>query len=96
MKPRRLTHSNGISWFAAAAFAVSGVMWSQSIIAEVYSLNVLLFFVLVAQILGYCEDPSRRRFMGIGLVYGARDVYVGQVVGPPGGGEPTPVGIAQH
>ena len=67
---RRLVPSHAIAGVAALAFASSEVMWSQSLIADVYALNVLLFFVLVAQAFSYLESPTRRSAAGLGLVYG--------------------------
>ncbi|MCH9759012.1 MAG: DUF2723 domain-containing protein [Proteobacteria bacterium] len=42
--------------FAAAALAVSKVFWSQAIIAEVYTLNALLFFALLACAISYVNS----------------------------------------
>ena len=44
---------------AAWLFGVSEHFWSQAIIAEVYTLNALLFFVTLALILRGCEEPRR-------------------------------------
>jgi len=67
---RRLIPRAGYAWVAAGAFAVSEVMWSQSIIAEVYTLNLLLFLLLFALSLAYLEAPRRARLAALGLVYG--------------------------
>jgi hypothetical protein len=67
---RRLIPRAGYAWVAAGAFAVSEVMWSQAIIADVYTLNLLLFLLLFALSLAYLEAPRRARLAALGLVYG--------------------------
>ncbi|MBW2273163.1 MAG: DUF2723 domain-containing protein [Deltaproteobacteria bacterium] len=67
---RRLVPRPGVAYVAAAAFAVSELMWSQAIIAEVYTLNLLLFLLLFALSLVYLESPRRGVLAALGLVYG--------------------------
>ncbi|MBU4286041.1 MAG: DUF2723 domain-containing protein, partial [Verrucomicrobia bacterium] len=43
----RLTRSRTAAWTAALTFAFSRVFWSQAVIAEVYTLNALLFGGLI-------------------------------------------------
>ncbi|MBI2993666.1 MAG: DUF2723 domain-containing protein [Gammaproteobacteria bacterium] len=63
-------------WYACATALVFGfslTFWSQSIIAEVYTLNVLLFFLLVLPALGVAPTESTRNdwgALGIGLLFG--------------------------
>ena len=45
---------------AAWLFGVSEQFWSQAIIAEVYTLNALLFFAIYALVLLGARDPGRR------------------------------------
>ena len=54
----------------ALSFGVSAVLWSQSIIAEVYTLNTLLFFALLAMCLRWQVEGGRRLLGGMALVYG--------------------------
>jgi hypothetical protein len=52
------------AWLAALGLGVSPAFWSQAIIAEVYTLNALLFFLLVLLAL------RRASLAAIGLVFG--------------------------
>lgn len=57
---RRLGASLMPALTAAWLFGVSEQFWSQAIIAEVYTLNALLFFVTYALVLLEGRDPGRR------------------------------------
>jgi hypothetical protein len=67
---RTLVPSALAAYVGALAFGLSRVFWSQAVIADVYTLNALVFFVL----LGACLDYVRRRRAGtlitIGLLGG--------------------------
>jgi hypothetical protein len=67
---RTLTASPAVAFVSALAFGVSAVMWSQSIVAEVYTLNTFLYFLLLALALSYLH--SRRAFLlpVMGAVFG--------------------------
>lgn len=58
--------------FAAAALAVSKTFWSQAIIAEVYTLNALLFFTLLALALRHVAagGTGTRRLLLMGVIGG--------------------------
>ena len=60
----------GISFGAAIFFGVQEHVWSQAIRTEVYSLNYLLIFALLALALYVQKQPQARAywFMGAGLV----------------------------
>ena len=61
---------------AGLAYAVSEAFWSQSIIAEVYTLNAAIFFIVLAMCLRYAAHigPATRRnmilYMAIAFMYG--------------------------
>ena len=55
---------------AALLYTVSEAFWSQAIIAEVYTLNALLFFLLLALTLDYISRQSRRTVWLIAVVAG--------------------------
>ena len=65
-----LTGKKVAAWGAALGFAVSRELWAQSIIAEVYSLNVFLCLMLVALGLHYRATKARRTVSLLGLVAG--------------------------
>ena len=48
------------AFIGAAAFAVSPLLWSQSIIGEVYSLNALFTGVILLLILRWSQEPQGR------------------------------------
>ncbi len=54
---RRLTGSRMAAWIAALSYGCSGAFWSEATVAEVYSLNAFLFFLL----LWLCTDPGVNR-----------------------------------
>ncbi|MBF0193754.1 MAG: DUF2723 domain-containing protein [Magnetococcales bacterium] len=73
----RLSTSGSV--FAALMLATSKAFWSQSIITEVYTLNSLLFFIILHQvlILGFGKNVSssdsltdKKRVMALAFVYG--------------------------
>lgn len=49
------------AYAAALAFGFSRTFWSQSIIAEVYTLNALLFFGLLFLCMAYTREPDLRQ-----------------------------------
>jgi hypothetical protein len=55
---------------AALAFGISEHFWSQAILAEVYTLNALFFFVLLALCQEIAASPSRRLLATAALIYG--------------------------
>ena len=56
----RLLRASPVPALAAAwLFGVSEQFWSQAIIAEVYTLNALLFFAVYALVLLGARDPRR-------------------------------------
>jgi len=71
----RLTASRTPAWIAALCFGLSATLWSQAVIADVYSLNVLLFLVLLALCLGSGAgagnvQAAARRGVCIALLWG--------------------------
>lgn len=74
MLARRLLRSAVLAYLPALAFAWSDVFWSQSIVAEVYSLNAFLFFVLLLLCMDFGRNGGRRghdrRPFWIALIYG--------------------------
>lgn len=69
----RLLVDGLFAYVAALAFGFSMTFWSQSIIAEVYTLNVLLFFLLVIPALHDRDtDPGHNGWgaCGVGLLFG--------------------------
>ncbi len=67
---RVLTGERVAALSAALAFVVSREMWAQSIIAEVYSLNTFLFFLLFAACLAYRIDGEPRRLRWAAALFG--------------------------
>lgn len=76
---RMLIRGPAPAYVAAFAYGFSDIFWSQSIIAEVYTLNVFLFFLLFALCLGYinvgvsAQDKTGRLpkvLMGCAFIYG--------------------------
>jgi len=70
---RNLISDKLFAYIASFAFGFSQVFWSQAIIAEVYSLNVLLFFLLLLMSLTYAKEgsvDSCKLPVAIGLTYG--------------------------
>lgn len=53
----RLTGRRLVAFIAAQAFAVSGVMWSQAVVAEVYALNVLIAVAVLALLIDWTRKP---------------------------------------
>jgi Protein O-mannosyl-transferase TMEM260-like len=63
----------GNAWLAALAALALGVsdgLWSQSLIADVYSLNAAIFFGLICLCLAYVYSPRANRLALLALVYG--------------------------
>jgi len=71
---RMLTQGRIYAYIAALAFGFSKTFWSQAIIAEVYTLNVLLFLLLVIMALYWVRDYkvaySGRLLGWMAFVYG--------------------------
>ena len=71
-----LTRGRVCAYLGGLAYAVSDTFWSQAIIAEVYTLNAALFFILFALCLRYAghfgrdSRAHRRLFVWIGIVFG--------------------------
>jgi transmembrane protein TMEM260 (protein O-mannosyltransferase) len=60
-----------LATIAALCFAFSAIFWSQAIIAEVYTLNVLLFLLLVYLALRLRESGQNKYCLKwMGLIYG--------------------------
>ncbi len=57
---RRLTGTSIGAWAAALGLGLSGVFWSQAIIAEVYTLNTFLFASAWLAVVAYGDTGSRR------------------------------------
>lgn len=69
----KLTSDKYAAVTASVAYGLSPVYWSQSIVAEVYSLNVLIFLLLFYLSLIYVdqdETKSLKTIILIGLLYG--------------------------
>jgi len=70
---RRLVPGRIYAYTASLAFGFSQIYWSQAIIAEVYTLNVLLFLLLFILALRYSEQAERgsaRLVAWMGFMYG--------------------------
>ena len=67
---RSLIGRSGAAWAAGLAYGFSLVFWSQAIVAEVYTLNTLLTFLLLACCLGFAGSGNPRLLPWIGLFYG--------------------------
>lgn len=71
-----LVRSRMCAFLAGLAYAVSEAFWSQAIIAEVYTLNAAMYFILLAMCLRYAtwegeRSPSHRRlYVLIAFTYG--------------------------
>ena len=67
----RLSRSIAASVLGAVAFGVSGLFWSQAIIAEVYALHVLLLALVLAAIVGlvYPLFRDRAAFALLGFLF---------------------------
>lgn len=66
----RLVASRVAAMAAAAGLAGSALFWSQSIIAEVYTLNTAFTLLLVLLALDYREGGGRRTLALLALTYG--------------------------
>lgn len=71
---RKLLSENSYALIGSSAFGFSLAFWSQTIIAEVYSLNVLIILVLFGLSLDYARSPEpgqRQHILNwMGLLYG--------------------------
>lgn len=66
----RLTRSRTAAWTATLTFAFSRVFWSQSVIAEVYTLNALLFGGIIYCAMRWRNDGRSRWLYGLALIGG--------------------------
>jgi hypothetical protein len=66
----RRTGSRLAACCAAAGYGLSEHFWSQAIIAEVYTLNALLFFVVLALCIEAAANPRPRFLFAAAIVYG--------------------------
>jgi hypothetical protein len=67
---RSLTGDRRVALIAALAYGLSPVMWSQSIIAEVYTLNTLLFFSTFALALAMLHSGRATLLPVISFLFG--------------------------
>jgi hypothetical protein len=67
---RALIPGAGVAYLAALALGFSSVFWSQAIIAEVYTLNTLLFFLSLAFALAYLHWRRAWQFAALSLALG--------------------------
>ena len=67
---RSLIGRSAPAWAAGLAYGFSLVFWSQAIVAEVYTLNTLVAFLLLACCLQFANSGDRRLLPWIGLIYG--------------------------
>ncbi len=67
---RSLTRDRAIAGISALAYGLSPVMWTQSIIAEVYTLNALLFFGIFALALVVLKTGRADVFPLMSLLFG--------------------------
>ena len=59
-----------LAYLAALAYGLSAAFWSQAVIADVYTLNALIFFLLLGLCLAYARQPSSTRLATIALAFG--------------------------
>lgn len=68
---RRLGATRAAACFAAISLATGSTFWSQSVAAEVYSFDALLFFGSLHGLLSVARNPERgRTWIVAGLVFG--------------------------
>jgi hypothetical protein len=67
----RLTGRRLIAWIAALAFAMSAVMWSQAIVAEVYALNALIAGAVLALLIDLASpaDHSTQSLRSVPILF---------------------------
>jgi len=66
----RLTRSRVAAWTAMLAFAFARVFWSQAVIAEVYTLNALLFGGLIYCAMRWRNNGRPKWLYGMALIAG--------------------------
>jgi len=70
----KLLNNRDSAYLASLSFGFSGIFWSQAIIAEVYTLNILIIVLISCLLIQYCnhEDPrsSIKILRWTGLIYG--------------------------
>ncbi|MCL5269578.1 MAG: DUF2723 domain-containing protein, partial [bacterium] len=67
---RELKLGRAAPWLAAMALAVSGVLWSQAVIAEVYTLNAFLMALALWLALRWRDDRRRGWLWALSLTVG--------------------------
>lgn len=67
---RRLSVSIVAAYAAALGFGVSAAFWSQAIIAEVYTLNTFLFFLILNLVVVYRDTGNRRLISWSAFLFG--------------------------
>lgn len=64
----RLSQKSTLSLIASLIVAYSATLWSQMLVAEVYSLNLFLCLLFLYACLYIADHPSAKRLYGLGLV----------------------------
>lgn len=67
---RKMRFALPVALTCAAALGLSDTFWSQSIVAEVYPLHILIYSALFYLTLRVVENPSRKNLLIFGGVYG--------------------------
>ncbi|MCB0153847.1 MAG: DUF2723 domain-containing protein, partial [Anaerolineae bacterium] len=75
MVTRRLARNRGAAIIAGALLAASFIFWRGAIMAEVYSLNALIFVLTFWLALKWDDNPRDRWLVALGLVLGAGLVH---------------------
>lgn len=68
---RRLARNRGAAIIASSLLALSFIFWRGAIMAEVYSMNALIFALVFWLALKWDDDPRDRWLVALGLVLGA-------------------------
>ncbi|MFH1598488.1 MAG: DUF2723 domain-containing protein [Patescibacteria group bacterium] len=67
---RRLKIGKLISWLVALAFSLTTTLWSQSVTAEVYSLNLFLFALAFYLLLRWRDSKKDSHFYWLCFIFG--------------------------
>lgn len=67
---RRIALQRAGAAIAAVAFAIATTFWSQAVITEVYTLNVLALGLVVFLLLGWSQQRSTAAFVKFAFAYG--------------------------
>jgi 4-amino-4-deoxy-L-arabinose transferase and related glycosyltransferases of PMT family len=67
---RYLVDNQWLAWLSSLGLAFSSVFWSSSIVAEVYSLNILLFLVISLLLLRYAATDRISLLCWSAFIYG--------------------------